>query len=197
MRVTVRVLGVDPGSRFLGYGLVDVDGGRVRYAGHGVVCADPARPLAERLVQLFEALRVVIDAHHPESMAVEGVFSHKNARSALVLGHARGVVLLAAAQAGLPVMEYAPARVKRSVGAGGAGSKGSIARMVTRLLELDRPLSRADAYDALAVALCHAHALKSPFLPTRARAGVRSTGLDGEFARRLRPAVTVRAGGAR
>ena len=130
---------------------------------------------------IFEELNRVIDVYKPHVVAVEGVFTHKNARSALILGHARGVALLMAARAGLQVFENAPARVKRSVGAGGNDSKESVARMVTMLLKLNKALERSDAYDALAVALCHAHSMRSPLA---GRAGKRAA---SDFASRLSP----------
>ena len=159
--VCMRVLGIDPGTRFLGFGLVEVNGRSTKYLGHGVVRTDPTAPLAERLLQISKELQQVMNVYAPEAVAVEGVFTNKNARSALVLGHARGVALLLAAQNGVPVFEYAPARVKKSVGAGGNDGKDAVARMVTRLLALKSPLERSDAYDALAVALCHAHSAGS------------------------------------
>lgn len=178
------VLGIDPGSRFLGYGLVSWRGNRALHVASGVVRADGKSPLPQRLGTIFTELQRVVNVYRPDAIAVEGVFTHKNARSALILGHARGVALLLADQAGLAVHEYAPARVKKSVGAGGNDSKGAVARMVERLLQLDAPLEREDAYDALAVALCHVHQLRVP------RAGKPSLG--GDFLSRLKPAM-VRA----
>lgn len=156
----MRVLGIDPGSRYLGYGVVEGAGGRLRHGGHGVIRAGTG-PLPERLAAIFSQLETVLALYRPEAVAVEGVFTFRNARSALILGHARGVVLLAAAQRSLPVHEYAPAQVKRAVGAGGASSKGAVARGVKTCLGLD-DFERADASDALAVAICHLN---------RARAG--------------------------
>lgn len=178
---SLRVLGIDPGSRFLGFGLVEFQHRKVIHVASGVITLDGKAPLAQRLHQIFVELGEVLRAFRPDAVSVEGVFTHKNARSALVLGHARGVALLLAAQAGTPVFEYAPARVKRSVGAGGNDSKGSVARMVTMQLGLTKPLKRADAYDALAVALCHLHQAKAglPIAP----AGSTS------FEARLKPAV--------
>jgi crossover junction endodeoxyribonuclease RuvC len=183
----MRVLGVDPGSRFLGYGLVENERLRPRYLAHGVIRAGTTAPLAERLEAIFLELGRVIDVFSPQAIAVEGVFTHKNARSALILGHARGVVLLLAARARVPVFEYAPARVKRAIGAGGNDSKDSVARMVTRLLSLEAPLERADAYDALAIACCHAHQAGAVMLST-ARSGRARVG--GSFGARLQPNVT-------
>lgn len=187
----MRVLGVDPGSRYLGYGLAEWRDNRAFHVASGVIKADATAPLHIRLAIIFRQLRAVIEAHKPEAVAVEGVFTHKNARSALILGHARGVALLLAAQAGLEVFEYAPAKVKRSVGTGGNDSKESVARMVERWLSLKEPLERADAYDALAVALCHLHYARVPqglriAQPTPASA--RRNMSDG-FQARLRPAL--------
>ncbi len=186
----MRVLGVDPGSRYLGFGLVEWRLNRSWHVASGVVKCDGKAPLATRLHQIFIELGQVLSVYQPAAMAVEGVFTHKNARSALVLGHARGVALLLAAQANLPVFEYAPARVKKSVGAGGNDSKGSVARMVTTLLRLSAPLERADAYDALAVGLCHLHQFRSALGVGRV---VRLPGTRGkspmasDFAARLKP----------
>ena len=150
----LRVLGVDPGSRFMGWGVVEEGRGRPVHLAHGVIKAHPDEPLERRLMILFAALSGAVTQWRPSCVAVEGLFTFRNARSALVLGHARGVALLAAAQAGLAVYEYAPARVKKSVGAGGADGKDAVARMIRTLLGVDE-LERADASDALAVAVCH------------------------------------------
>jgi crossover junction endodeoxyribonuclease RuvC len=188
----MRVLGIDPGSRFLGYGVVDLRANKTLHVASGVVRADGKAPLSRRLESIFIELKGVIDVFKPEAVAVEGVFTHKNARSALVLGHARGVALLLAAQAGLEVHEYAPARVKKSVGAGGNDSKDSVARMVERLLALEEPLERADAYDALAVALCHAHQFRMPRVAVRSSVVARKSQVGDGFFARLKPSV-VRA----
>lgn len=194
------VLGIDPGSRYLGYGLVELRNHRPTHIASGVVRADGKAPLPQRLATIFGELQTVVDVFKPKAVAVEGVFSHKNARSALILGHARGVALLLAAQRGLDVFEYAPARVKKAVGAGGNDSKDSVARMVERLLQLSEPLERADAYDALAVALCHVNQLRVPRLSGPARSSnpvlrfsssERRSASEG-FLARLKPAV-VRA----
>jgi len=152
----VRVIGIDPGSRFMGYGVVEELQGRLVHLAHGVIRADPRLPLEHRLRDLFFQLGQAIARHRPDSVAVEGVFAFRNARSALVLGQARGIALLAAAQSGLMVHEYAPAKVKRSVGAGGASGKEAVARMVNAFLRLPE-LPRPDATDALALAICHLH----------------------------------------
>lgn len=179
---SVRVLGIDPGSRYLGFGVVERQGSRFTHVGHGVVRADPKAPLADRLSQIFLGLSEAVRRYAPDAVAVEGVFHHKNARSALILGHARGVALLIAAQSGLAVHEYAPARVKRAVGASGNAGKQAVARMVSVLLDVSLDEERADAWDALAVALCHLGRAGAP-APQRSR---RQSAPD-DFRARLKP----------
>ncbi len=150
----MRVLGVDPGLRRCGWGVITQDGAKLSHVAHGVVTPDPSAPLSTRLSVLFEGLRDVVAAHAPETAAVEDAFMHANAASALKLGHARAAALLALAQAGAPVAEYAPRLVKKTVTGSGAAEKGQVAAMVAMLLPGCR--ATADAADALAVAICHA-----------------------------------------
>jgi crossover junction endodeoxyribonuclease RuvC len=191
----LRVLGIDPGSRFTGYGVVEQRGSRLLHVGHGVLKLEADAPLEHRLGELFSGLTQMVTLYGPDAVAVEGVFTFKNARSALVLGHARGVALLVAAQRSLPVHEYAPARVKRAVGAGGASDKDAVARMVKTFLGLAE-VERADASDALAVAICHLnHAMKAHLRPAGTAAGSKRTGGRGfsALANRLRPAYAAAA----
>jgi crossover junction endodeoxyribonuclease RuvC len=176
------VIGIDPGSRSTGYGVVEERRGRLAYLAHGAIRANPSLPLERRLEQIFLGLRAAFSRFRPECVAVEGLFACRNARSALILGQARGVVLLLAAQSGLAVHEYAPARVKRSVGAGGAAEKESVARMVNGFLRLPRSPS-ADATDALAVAICHLNQMRL----VSAAAVRRSQPGAATFAGRLQP----------
>ena len=150
----MRVLGVDPGSRFMGYGVIEDPGSGPRHVGHGVLRVAAEGLLELRLKALFDGLTQLMQLYRPDVLAVEGVFTLKNARSALVLGHARGMALLVAAQHDVSVHEYAPSQVKKAVGAGGAGDKDAVARMVKLFLQLETT-ERADATDALAVAICH------------------------------------------
>ncbi|HVY47490.1 MAG TPA: crossover junction endodeoxyribonuclease RuvC [Minicystis sp.] len=150
----MRVLGVDPGTRNRGWGVLEREGTRITHVAHGVIRADETRPLHERLVTLDAGLDEVIAAHRPDVGAVEGLFFAKDAQSAAKLGHARGVVLLRIARAGLAIAEYAPALVKRTVAGRGAADKKQVAMLVTALLRLGTP-PRADAADALAIALTH------------------------------------------
>ena len=177
----MRVLGIDPGSRLMGYGVVEERRGRRVHVGHGVIKVDAEAPLHERLMVLHAGLTGVLRQFKPQGVAVEGVFTFRNARSALVLGHARGVALLAAAQAGVSVYEYPPARVKRSVGAGGADGKDAVARMVCALLQIEA-IERADASDALAVALCHLNQGRVAGLVTGGTRGARGRGRKGAAA---------------
>jgi crossover junction endodeoxyribonuclease RuvC len=153
----VRILGIDPGSRITGFGVIEsLRGGlngRCRVVIAGTVRLGDG-PLPERLEKLHLALGDLLATHGPEAVAVEGIFAKLAPRSALTLGHARGIALLCAAQAKLPVYEYPPATVKRSLTHGGNASKSSVARAVGMVLGLRTALA-VDASDALAVALCH------------------------------------------
>lgn len=151
------VLGVDPGTSATGYGVVDRGAaGTLRLVECGVIRPPAGAPLAVRLQDIFEELTALIGRHAPDVLAVESVFVAKNARSALVLGHARGVILLAAAQAGLEVAEYPPATVKKAVVGAGAATKAQIQLMVAHILHLRTPPQPSDAADGVAVALTHA-----------------------------------------
>lgn len=152
----VRILGLDPGLRNTGWGIIDVQGNRLSYLAHGVVRSDSKDDLAPRLYQLYQGLLKIIETYSPHEAAVEETFVNKNPASTLKLGMARGIVLLAPAQAGLMVGEYAANRVKKSVVGVGHADKNQVALMVQRLLPASGVVS-ADAADALAVAICHAH----------------------------------------
>lgn len=149
----MRVIGVDPGTRLLGWGVVDGQGTRLVHLAHGTL-AVKGEQLADRLVYIDEHLQEVVAEHAPEQAAVEDIFFAKNARSAAVLGHARGVVLLCLRRAGLPVAQYPPARVKRAVVGRGRADKRQVAQVVAAVLGLDE-VPRFDAADALAVAITH------------------------------------------
>ena len=151
----MRLIGLDPGLRLTGWGVMDVDGNRLRHVAHGVVKVPADRSLAERLNELFEGVSAVIAEHRPIEAAVEETFVNANPASTLKLGQARGVVLVAPARAGLKVFEYAANLVKKSVVGVGHADKHQIAMMVGRLLP--GVVATADAADALAVAICHAH----------------------------------------
>ena len=150
------MLGLDPGLRHTGWGVLDVAGNRFGHIADGVVHSRERRPLAERLVDLFRQLNAVIDRYRPDEAAVEETFVNKNPASTLKLGVARGVVLLAPAERGIPVFEYSANLIKKSVVGVGHADKQQIEMMVRRLLP-GATIEAADAADALAVAICHAH----------------------------------------
>jgi len=157
----VRILGVDPGSRVTGWGVVECSGPRSRWIAHGhIVCKDGA-PLPQRLLRILRSLGEVIAEHQPHEAAIEQVFVRMNIGSSLVLGHARGAALCALAGADLVLAEYAPAQVKSAVVGNGRAEKAQIQHMVRVLLNLvEAP--PADAADALAVALCHSRWRTAP-----------------------------------
>ena len=152
----MRVLGLDPGLQHTGWGIIDIAGSRLRHVAAGAVHSDAARPLADRLVQLHDGLTAVIGEWRPDEAAVEETFVNKNPSSTLKLGLARGVVLLVPALAGLAVAEYPANLVKKSVVGAGHADKTQVQTMVALLLP-GSGKSGADAADALAVAICHAH----------------------------------------
>jgi len=154
------ILGLDPGLRKTGWGVIAVEGSRLRWIAHGVVSPDDKAPFSERLLALFEGVCAVVRAHAPDEAAIEETFVNVNAASTLKLGHARAAALLAPAQAGLPVAEYAPSEVKKAVVGTGGADKAQVAFMIRRLLPACGNAS-ADAADALAVAVAHAHTRQS------------------------------------
>jgi crossover junction endodeoxyribonuclease RuvC len=152
----VTILGVDPGSRVTGYGLIDSNGERNTLIESGVIEPDTHAALPEKLKEIFEGLLKVIRDHRPQQFAIEQAFYSKNAKSALVMGQARGVAILAAAQSQIPIGEYSPKEVKCAIVGTGNASKSQVQFMVKKLLRLREPPQPLDAADALAVALCHA-----------------------------------------
>ena len=153
----LRILGLDPGLRKTGWGVIRVEGNRLSHLGHGVIAPDEKAPFSERLLTLFDGISAVVADWTPDEAAIEETFMNTNAASALKLGHARAAALLAPAKAGLPVAEYAARLVKKSVVGTGAADKDQVAFMIARILPGSAGAS-ADAADALAVAVAHAHA---------------------------------------
>ena len=152
----MRLIGLDPGLRHTGWGVIETSGNRLRHVADGVVHSRDGRPLAERLVDLFRQLNDILAGYAPEAAAVEETFVNKNPASTLKLGVARGVVLLAPAERGIPVFEYSANLIKKSVVGVGHADKQQVEMMVRRLLP-GASLESPDAADALAVAICHAH----------------------------------------
>lgn len=168
----MRVFGIDPGSERTGYGCVETDGRRHRLLVCGAISTTGAPSLAARLVTIHAELAALLREWRPTAIAVENLFYATNVRSALTLGHARGVALLAAVEAGLDVAEYTPAEVKRAVVGYGRAEKAQVQRMIALLLGLREAPTPHDAADALAVALCHAHRV-GPVPAARATSGPR------------------------
>jgi crossover junction endodeoxyribonuclease RuvC len=152
----VRILGLDPGLARMGWGVIDVTGTRLSHVAHGVLKSDPKCELAARLLALHEAIAAVMAEWRPAALAIEQAFVAKDASAALKLGQARAVALMAAARAGLAVAEYAPNHIKKSVVGAGHADKLQVQAMVRRLLPTAR-VDAADAADALACAIAHAH----------------------------------------
>ena len=154
----MRVLGIDCGGQYTGYGVVEQDaGGSLVCLASGAIRLQPRDPLSERLLRVQQELSSVIQRHQPEVAAIEEVFYAANVKSALKLGEVRGVAMLTAASFGLPVVGYAPLVVKSAVVGYGRAEKLQVQIMVARLLKLASPLESADAADALAIAICHLH----------------------------------------
>jgi len=151
------ILGVDPGSRFCGYGLLQVEGHRVVAAGSETISIPARWPLERKLLRLRQEVAAVLTEHKPAAAAVETILFGKNVRSAFTQGHVRGVILLALAEAGVPVFEYSPSEVKKAVVGNGRAGKGQVRFMVQQVLGLSKPPATEDAADALAIALCHFH----------------------------------------
>jgi crossover junction endodeoxyribonuclease RuvC len=176
----VKIFGIDPGSDRTGYGCVESSGSRHRLVTCGILSAPARATFPEKLLVIHRGLKALLERHRPECMAIENIFYAKNVRSALKLGHARGVALLAASEASIPVVEYSPAEIKRSVVGYGRAEKAQVQAMMKLLLGLDAAPSPHDVADALAVALCHIHTSTSgigwagPANGTTPRTAVRS-----------------------
>ncbi len=151
------VLGIDPGTAALGWGVVDLTAGRLRAVDHGCVVTSADEPLGERLLTIHTALRELIEMHEPAVVAVERIYFSRNAQTAMAVGHARGVVLLAAAEAARPVREATPNEVKSAVAGYGAADKEQVSRMVQLVLGMPARPTPDDAADALAIAICIAN----------------------------------------
>lgn len=150
------MLGIDPGSHITGYGMVDSEKGRLFHVCDGSIVTAPKNPLTLRLNSIFDSIQKVIDEFKPGAVVVEEIFYAKNARSAIMLGHARGVAMLCAARHGLPVFEYSPMKIKQAVVGYGNATKEQVQKMVKALLNMDS-IPKPDAADALAAAICHIH----------------------------------------
>lgn len=152
----MRILGIDPGSRFAGYGIIEKIGSTINHLENGVIVLNPKLDFAQRLACLFGEIQNVIKKFEPETMAIEDIFNHKNVKSTLKLGHARGAIMVAAALNHLAIVEFTPLQVKQSIVGYGLATKDQVQKMVKALLKLPE-VAEENASDALAVALCQAH----------------------------------------
>ena len=168
----MRIFGIDPGSQRTGYGCVETDGRVTRLVVCGAISAPAADAFPERLARIHRELLALLHGCAPDCVAIESLFHAANVRSALKLGHARGVAVLAAVEAGCTVVEYSPAEIKRAVVGYGRAEKHQVQRMIKLLLGLAEPPSPHDAADALAVAICHLHSLP----PRRSRGRIPDPG---------------------
>jgi len=154
----MKIFGIDPGSDRTGYGCVETDGSRHRIITCGAIRASSVATFSDKLLTIHTELATLLRTHRPDAVAIENLFHSANVRSALKLGHARGVAMLAAAEAGVPIAEYTPAEIKRAVVGYGRAEKSQVQQMVKLILGLTTVPTPHDAADALAVAICHAHA---------------------------------------
>ncbi len=174
----MRVLGIDPGTLTSGYGIVTEENHKLFYVASGGISPSAKQPFPKRLKKIYEELEKIIEKYRPHVVVVEDLFVSKNIKSALKLGHARGVAILAAMNAGLPVFEYAPLEVKQAVVGHGKAEKKQVQLMVKTLLDLQKAPHPADAADALAAAICHIHSsrlreiLRSPSSLRQAGRGI-------------------------
>ncbi len=187
----MRIFGIDPGSERTGYGCVETDGRRHTLVGCGAITALAGDAFPQRLAKIHRELAALLETWRPDCVAIESLFHANNVRSALKLGHARGVAMLAAVEAGCPVVEYTPAEIKRAVVGYGRAEKHQVGQMVKLLLGLETPPSPHDAADALAVAICHLHSMPPPGLRSDASiveadrpASAEGSGEAGRSARR-------------
>lgn len=162
----MRILGLDPGLRHTGWGIIEKEGNRLIYVADGVVNSNDSLTLAERLNELYDGIKEVVKSFNPDEAAIEETFVNKNPNSTLKLGQARGAVILAPARFKIPVFEYAPNKIKKSVVGSGHAEKVQIGAMIKILLPKCDPES-TDSADALAVAICHAHNASMNNLNTR------------------------------
>ncbi len=156
----MRILGIDPGLSITGYGIIEITDQGLVCLGYGGIKAPSASVFAEKLLAIHQRLKDVIEEYQPDFCAVEDIFYHRNKKTAIVMGHARAVAILAAAQQDIPVSEYSPREVKMAIVGYGAASKTQVQAMVKNILKMPEIASPADAADALAVALCHYHRIK-------------------------------------
>ncbi len=153
----MRILGIDPGYAIIGYGVIDYEGGKFKVVDYGKVTTPAGLPLSKRLKSIYDGMTSIFEAYKPEVMAVEELFFNTNVKTAIAVGHARGVILLSAENAGVPLYEYTPLQIKQAVAGYGRADKNQVQQMVKMFLKLKEVPKPDDTADALAVAICHAN----------------------------------------
>lgn len=154
------VLGIDPGTATTGYGLVEYRGGKARMVHYGTILTPAKMEMPLRLCKINQGINLLLQEYRPEAVAVEQIFYHKNAKTVITVAQSRGVILMTAASAGLPIAEYTPLQVKQAVVGYGNADKRQVQLMVQKMLSLEQPPQPDDAADALAIAICHAHSFR-------------------------------------
>ena len=153
----MRILGIDPGYAIMGYGIIDKEGSRISLAGYGAITTDKDTPMPDRLKIVYSELMDIIAEYQPDEVSIEELYFNTNATTAIHVGEARGVALLACSNSGLPIFEYTPLQIKMTLTGNGRAEKKQIQLMVQRLLTLDSIPRPDDAADAVAAAICHSH----------------------------------------
>ncbi len=164
----LTIMGIDPGTNFMGYGVIKIEGGEAKLITYGTIKLDTTSDPYEKLKAIFVQIGVIIEEFRPDEIALEAPFYGVNAQSMLKLGRAQGVAMAAALSRGIDVCEYAPTEIKQSISGRGRASKEQVAAMICRLLSIEHNAEKLDATDALAVAMCHFFASKSP-LPAKSK----------------------------
>ncbi|MBR4960105.1 MAG: crossover junction endodeoxyribonuclease RuvC [Clostridia bacterium] len=153
----MRILGIDPGIAIVGWGVIDYDRMKAKPVGYGAITTGPEMKTEERIAEVFRQMQQIIAAYQPDAVSIEELFFNTNQKTGIIVAEARGVLLLAATLAGIPVYEYTPLQIKSAVVGYGRADKKQVITMVTMLLKLEKPPKPDDTADALAAALCHAH----------------------------------------
>ena len=156
------ILGIDPGYAIVGWGVVNYDKGRFTPVAFGSIRTEAGLPVETRLAQIHKSLVAIIDAYHPDVMSIEELFWNTNQKTGIVVAEARGIILLSATEAGVPIFEYTPLQVKQAIVGYGRAEKKQVIMMVTNILKLKNPPKPDDTADALGLAICHAHYASSP-----------------------------------
>ncbi len=168
----MRILGIDPGYAILGWGIIDYEGNHFEVIAYDSILTDKDTPMPKRLRELYEGLEKIIDLYNPDEVGIEELYFNNNAKTAIMVGEARGVALLAAANKDIPIYEYTPLQIKQALVGYGRAEKKQVQQMVKLILNLEKVPKPDDTADALACAICHAHSRKSIKRELKVRKGI-------------------------